>query len=54
LDLQAAIMEGLLNRGIKKEHLEISDVCTINDERFHSYRRDGDQGRNVAFMTFLD
>jgi len=54
LDLQGAIMEGLLNRGIKKEHLEISDVCTINDERFHSYRRDGDQGRNVAFITFLD
>ena len=54
LDLQGAIIEGLLNKGILLKQLEISDICTIDDERFHSYRRDGDYGRNVAFLAFSD
>ena len=52
LDLKGAIIDGLLSKGVVKHNMEISDVCTIQDARFHSYRRDGDLGRNMAFMTF--
>ena len=34
------------------EHIESSGICTIEDVRFHSHRRDGEQaGRSLTFVS---
>ncbi|WP_297596953.1 peptidoglycan editing factor PgeF [uncultured Cetobacterium sp.] len=44
----------LLEKGIKKEQIIRNDLCTFQDKRFHSYRRDKkDSGRNAAYI-FID
>lgn len=53
LDLKAYIISELLKAGIQLQHIESSTLCTIQDMRFHSYRREGNSGRNVAFMGLL-
>jgi polyphenol oxidase len=40
LDLKGIIKKKLLNLNIKKESIEVSDVCTFCDKIFFSYRRD--------------
>ncbi len=44
----------LLEAGLDERNISTSGLCTIGDERFHSYRRDGDRsGRMVAFIGIL-
>jgi copper oxidase (laccase) domain-containing protein len=34
------------------EHIESSGICTIEDSRFHSHRRDAEQaGRSLTFVS---
>lgn len=41
----------LLDSGIQEQNIEISEICTISDENYHSYRRDGiKSGRMSAFI----
>lgn len=41
----------LIECGIRKNNMEISEICTISDESYHSYRRDGiKSGRMSAFI----
>lgn len=40
-DLRAALRAQLLQRGVPAGRIETSPVCTYDDERFYSYRRDG-------------
>jgi polyphenol oxidase len=41
----------LIEEGILEKNIEISDICTISNTDFHSYRRDGDNsGRMSAFI----
>ncbi len=41
----------LLEAGVRDGNIEVSPFCTIADNRFHSYRRDGlNSGRMVAFI----
>jgi copper oxidase (laccase) domain-containing protein len=41
-----------LSRAVPSLEISISEVCTIRDTRFHSYRRDGAKaGRNVTFIV---
>jgi len=48
---KAAISDQVLNAGVSQTHLCVDPSCTISDERFHSYRRDGQAaGRNAAFI----
>ncbi len=50
-DLKAELKNQLLAIGCNAANIEISQFCTICDERFHSYRRDKDNsGRMVAFI----
>ena len=53
LDLQGTIKDTLVKNGARAENIETTNICTISDTTFHSYRRDGDMGRNVAFMTIM-
>lgn len=51
LDIRCHIEQQLLGMGIPANHIELSDGCTIGDDRYHSYRRDGNtSGRMVAFI----
>jgi YfiH family protein len=51
LDVRAANLDQLLYIGIPRDHIEVSDLCTISDERLHSYRREGKQsGRMLAVI----
>ena len=40
LDMSTKIKNDLLKRDIKKKNIFISDVCTYEHEKFHSFRRD--------------
>ena len=41
LDAKGANLDQLLFAGVPLSHIEVSPLCTISDERLHSYRRDG-------------
>lgn len=50
-DNRAALTEQLLAAGVPPSHITSDTSCTIADQRFHSYRRDGSAaGRCVAFI----
>lgn len=50
-DNKSQIIEQILNEGILAENIECSDICTISNTDFHSYRRDKNQsGRMSAFI----
>lgn len=40
LDIKACIRDQLISEGVIEKNIEISDICTIEDKKFHSYRRD--------------
>jgi len=41
----------LLNLGLKEENIIISDICSVCDDRIHSYRKDKpNDGRNVTLI----
>jgi len=51
LDVKGANLDQLLFAGIPRDHIEISPLCTISDERLHSFRRDGKRsGRMLAVI----
>ncbi|MCL2040046.1 MAG: peptidoglycan editing factor PgeF [Bacteroidetes bacterium] len=51
LDLKSVIIEQLLDVGVAREKIEISSVCTISNNMYHSFRRDSDKsGRMTAFI----
>ena len=51
LDMNAKIRDDLLMLGINKKNIFISNICTYEDEEFHSYRREGkDAGRIYSII----
>lgn len=54
-DNSAAIRDQLLTLGLPFDNISVSDECTIEDQSYHSYRRDGVQsGRNAVFAFLQD
>ncbi len=52
LDLKQVNKDMLLNFGIPESQIEISDICSFEDERFHSYRRDKENsGRALGVIA---
>lgn len=52
LDLVGVNTELLVNRGVRREAIWDSGLCTRCDDRFHSYRRSGaNAGRNLAIVS---
>jgi len=52
LDLAGTAADQLAAAGLDRSRIHVSGVCTIEDTRFHSYRRDGAAaGRNLSFMS---
>ncbi|MCS7000095.1 MAG: peptidoglycan editing factor PgeF [Bacteroidota bacterium] len=53
-DNAAEIRRQLLSSGLREDNITGAEYCTISDERFHSYRRDGAHaGRMAAFIGIL-
>lgn len=53
-DLEGANRLQLVSQGIKKEHIFTVGVCTHCDERYPSYRRDGNRtGRMLSFIGMI-
>lgn len=51
LDIKKANRDQLLIGGVPQHQIEISPLCSIADERLHSYRRDGKRsGRMLAVI----
>ena len=51
LDLKEFLASQLRDADIKNSNIEIDSRCTISDELFYSYRREGDRsGRMMAFI----
>ena len=54
-DNRGAVLAGLLGAGLREQHIEVDMRCSICDERFHSYRRDGGRsGRMYALIGMVD
>lgn len=54
-DNRGAVLAGLLGAGLREQHIEMDIRCTICDERFHSYRRDGGlSGRMYALIGMTE
>lgn len=51
-DNRNEILNQLYSRSIPKENVEVSDICTIEDRNYHSFRRDRElSGRMGAFIS---
>jgi YfiH family protein len=56
LDVASANYDMLINSGLLKENIEISDLCTYEEkDLLHSYRRDGKKsGRSMGVIVMKD
>jgi YfiH family protein len=54
VDLKGFLMHQLKEVGIKKEQIEVSPRCTMQDERFFSYRRERDKAGRMLGMINLN
>ncbi len=51
VDLKSFITHQLIHSGIPGNQIEVSQECTLDDERFYSYRRERERaGRMLAFI----
>ena len=53
LDLQRGNYRQLLKSGLRAENIEIMDICTICDDRFFSYRRDGSAAGRFGLIAAI-
>lgn len=54
LDVKRANVLQLLANGVQESHIEVHPDCTIHNEHYHSFRRDGKQsGRMLAVIGML-
>ncbi|MEJ5244896.1 MAG: peptidoglycan editing factor PgeF [Bacteroidota bacterium] len=55
LNIKGTIRDQLLESGVNEKNIEISEICTIENSRFHSFRRDKDiSGRMSAFIGMIE
>jgi hypothetical protein len=54
LDLWEANAMQLARAGVPRCQVHVAGICTINDTRFHSHRRDADGRRNLALLALED
>lgn len=54
LDLKSANKDMLIEFGVKNENIEISDLCSYEEEFLHSYRREGKvSGRALGIIALI-
>ncbi|GAG03167.1 unnamed protein product, partial [marine sediment metagenome] len=50
-DLWSANRDQLLAAGLGPDRIELAGICTIQDDRFFSYRRDGPETGRFALVA---
>ena len=50
VDLKLANKLSIMEAGVTEDNIELSKICTICNEDFFSYRRDGKTGRMTGYM----
>lgn len=50
LDLWQSNQTQLLQEGLVPEHIQLSEICTICSDQFHSYRSNAPTARNIAVL----
>ena len=54
LDLQTGAMANLLIKGLGPEQINLLQICTLSDERYFSYRREGKNvGSNISWIELI-
>lgn len=53
VDLWQVAASQFSDAGIRFDHMEIMGVCTVEDKRLYSYRRDGRTGGMAAYLRLL-
>jgi copper oxidase (laccase) domain-containing protein len=53
LDLTKTVHHQLLCCGVLPQHIENQNICTWEDERYFSYRRNGDKNRQVFLIGII-
>jgi len=55
VDLKGFIHRQLLNSGVNKENIELSEGCTVQDSKYYSYRRERDRaGRMLGLIKLKE
>ncbi len=54
LDVASLNIDQLLNIGVKRDHIEISSICTCCSMDYFSYRRDGSTGRFAGILKICE
>ncbi|MBN1512924.1 MAG: laccase domain-containing protein [Phycisphaerae bacterium] len=52
-DLRSTNVGQLTAAGVRPEHIDVAEMCTIRDERFNSFRRDGAATGHAALLAAL-
>jgi polyphenol oxidase len=50
LDLRLTVHQQLLHSGLLEKNIEHQGICTFEDERYFSYRRDGTKNRQIFLI----
>lgn len=53
MDLWSANVRQLCGAGVRPDRINVARICTITDERFYSYRRDGPSTGHAALIAAL-
>ncbi len=51
INLKEYLLSQLIEEKFKKDNIELSEICTLHNDRFYSHRREGNKGANCAFIT---
>ncbi len=51
LDLKHSAVRESVNAGILKKHIDNMEICTFEDNRFNSYRRDKTNQRQISYIA---
>jgi YfiH family protein len=55
VDLKGFIKDQLMNKGLSEHNIEVRSECSVSNESFYSYRREGKKsGRMMALIQISD
>ena len=50
-DLRAANVDQLVRAGVRSENISVASICTMSDERFYSFRCEGEKAGRFALVA---
>jgi YfiH family protein len=53
IDNYIVILQNIIDTGVLEENIEVSEICTLEDEQYYSFRRDGTKERQISLIGIL-